>query len=107
MKATTPLGDAAPGGAGATVAAKTTDWPLPATLVDWYSTSAVARWATVCTSGVEDECAVSASPLYTAVIAWVPAPRARVVKRARLGDDRGTVPSTVEPSRNVTVPVSV
>src|SRR5436190_9383648 len=60
---------------------------------------------TVCDSAGEVLGADPESPPYSAVSECVPAARADVVKAARPDASRAEVPSTVAPSRNVTVPV--
>ena len=75
-------------------------------LTESSSSTSVEALATVCTSGLEVEPLNTASPLYWAVMLWVPAPRLLVVKVA-VPLVNGMLPEMATlPSKKTTVPVA-
>jgi hypothetical protein len=65
----------------------------------------VAAWLIVCVIAVDVLVALFASPLYTAVMVWVPTPSV-VMESEALPLAIVLVPNDVAPSRNWTVPVA-
>ena len=66
----------------------------------------VVPWDITCERGEDVEVAKLVSPLYTAVMEWVPTEREEVASVA-VPPDRATVPMVVAPSLKLTVPVGV
>ena len=101
---TVPVGVPAPGATAATVAVKVTAWPVAAGLTDEPRATVVDARLTVSVTTAEVLSAKLPVPAKEAVSAWLPTPSdtARVAWPAAL---TGAVPSTVVPSRKVTVPV--
>ena len=97
---------AAPGATAATVAVKVTAWPVTAGLTDDLRATVVAAGLTVTVAAAEVLAAKPVVPEKEAVSAWVPTPSdtVRVAWPVALS---GAEPSTVLPSRKVTVPVGV
>src|SRR5262249_22550987 len=90
-----------------TVAVNVTDWPNVLGLADEPTLVLLAFWFTVWVSGAEVLGLKLLSPPYTAVIEWLPTASALVENVAGRLPWRVRVPSVVEPSLKVTVPVGV
>src|SRR5262249_46941770 len=103
-KVTVPVGAPAPGATAARVAVKVTAWPGVAGLTDGARATAVAARLTVTTAAAEVLSAKLPVPAKEAVSGWLPTPSA-MVKSSWPAALIGAVPSTVVPSRKVTVPV--
>jgi hypothetical protein len=100
MKVTVPVADE-----GATVAVKVTDWPNVEGLSDEASDVVVAAWPTVWVNNAEALPLKLVSPLYTAVMLWLPTARVAVLKWP-IPDLSVAVPKVAAPSMKVTVPVA-
>src|SRR5262245_532988 len=103
---TVPVGVPAPGATTATLAVKVTDWPVAAGLTDDSRATAVDARLTVWARAAEVLFAKSPVPAKEAVSAWLPTP-SDTGRLAWPVASTCAVPSTVLPSRKVTVPVGV
>ncbi len=110
MNSTVPVGTPLAGDTGAMVAVNVTAYPSTIVPFDGDVIVVVVEpCATVCVSVGEVEPSKSASPLYTALIAYVPASgnvRLHEATPPAIGCAAHPL-TTVAPSRNVTVPVGV
>ena len=106
LNVTVPVGVPAPGATAATVAVKVTAWPVTAGLTDDRRATVVAARLTVTAAAAEVLSAKPLVPEKEAVSAWVPTPSdtGRVAWPAA---SSGAEPSTVLPSRKMTVPIGV
>src|SRR5262245_17152039 len=104
LKVTVPTGTPAPGARTETVAVKVTAWPMTDGLSDDARATDVDAGLTVSARAAELLFAKPAVPVKEAVSVWLPTPSdtGRVAWPAAL---TCAVPSTVLPSRKVTVPV--
>jgi hypothetical protein len=105
MKVTVPVGTPAAGLTGAIVALNVTLWPNTAGLALEVSDVVVEAWLTVWVSALEVLPVKSVVVAYTAVIEWLPTLSALLVNVATPLAFSAPVPSVVDPSLNVTVPV--
>ncbi len=106
-KLTVPAGEPAPGETTATVAVRVTDCPKTDGLTDDARVVLVLALLTTCETAVLVLVAKFASPTYVAVTEWVATDRVVVLKVHVNGAAAGRVqlPTTVAPSRMLTVPV--
>src|SRR5262249_19235516 len=104
MNETVPV--SVPAGVGVTVAVNVTDCPTLAGLSEEVSAVVVVP-LTVCVRAADVLAAKLASPLYTAVIEWLPRVSVAVANVAVPEALSVTALSVVAPSLNVTLPVAV
>ena len=106
LNVTVPVGTPAPGATGDTVTVTVSNSPVTGALSELVTLTAVAaRWTTWVSDWLLE--AKFAAPLYVAVRPCEPTARAVVVNVATPDQFTGAVPSVVDPSVNVTVPVGV
>src|SRR5437667_6080059 len=103
---TVPVRVPAPGATGVTVAVKVTDWPNTEGLAEALTVVVVLALLTVCVRFGEVLVRKLPSPLYTAVIVWLPTERVAVTPLVALLPDRVTAAPKLTPSiLNWTVPL--
>jgi hypothetical protein len=102
---TVPPGVPAPGALAVTVAVNVTACPNTEGLAEAVTIVLVPSALTVCASAADVLVLKLVSPPYTAVIECAPTPSVELVNVACPAPFSVPVPSVVEPSRNVTVPV--
>src|SRR5437773_1798942 len=78
LKRTLPVGVPAPGAIGLMVAVNVTDWPNTEGLAEALTVVVVLALLTVCVTFGDVLVRKLASPLYTAVIVWLPTERVEV-----------------------------
>src|SRR6476619_2698775 len=100
----TPIGVLDPGATASTVAVKVTAWPGAAGLTDDPRATVVATGLTVSATAAEVLAAKGPVPPYEAVRAWSPTPKVTTSVAWPVGPT-AAVPSTMSPSRKVTMPV--
>ena len=104
---TVPVGVPAPGATALTVAVNVTDWPAAEGFCEEITAVAEPAWLTVWVIDADVLEVKLLSPLYAAVITWLPTPSELVESVALPVLSRVRVPRLIAPSLKVTVPVAV
>src|SRR5438128_468285 len=91
---------------GVTVTVNVTAWVWTDGFSDETKVIDAVAGLTTCETAAEVLKAWVGSPPYCAVREWVPAPRFKNIRVARLAPESVAVPSAVVPSKNVMVPVA-
>src|SRR5512142_1347283 len=103
LKVTVPVGVPDPGATAAAVAVKVTAWPVAAGLSDDPRATVVVAGLTVSATAAEVLLAKPLLPAKEAVSAWLPTP-SDTLRVAWPAASTAAVPTTVVPSRKVTLP---